>query len=373
MKILHLTETYPPINDGVAPVVYGCVSAQREMGATCEVACPKMSDLPDGVHTYHSLGWVADNNYPFGFPLPWEMQRLARLKPDVIHAHSPFVSMILAERLRKKLNKPIVLTYHSKYSYDIDKYANNLFSKRTATERVLKSLNSADEIWLPAPSIATHLRELGYSGGHYVVEHSSNLPSIEIGSDKLSELRTRFSISHADNVLLFVGRMVWHKNIRLLINALDALHSMGIPFKMLFIGEGSDRDAMEDYAADRRLDGLIRFIGQVEELERLCAFYELADLLVFPSLSDNMPPAVIEANAHGLPAVLIDGSDAAYGVEDGVTGFLCAERDLAECIANALSDKRRLKKIGAALRSQKRLTWATAVDKMLNRYEKLSK
>jgi len=371
MKILHITETYPPINDGVAPVVYGSVSAERRLGAECEVICPKMPDLPKDIYTYPSLGWVADGNYRFGFP-HLSARKFVHIEPDILHAHSPFMSMVLAEKLRKKLNKPIILSFYAKFSYDIEKYTDNIFSRNMLNKRVLKSLNSADEVWIPTPGVSEYLRDLGYCGGHYVIKYGTDLPNIDISNETLLELKSQFNILNNEAVLLFAGRMVWHKNIKCLINSIDALNSMGVAFKMLFIGDGSDREAMESYVADRRLDGITRFISHVSEPEQLCAFYDLADLLVFPSLSDNTPPAIIEAASRGLPAVVIEDSDAAYDIEDGVTGFTCKAEDLAECIAKAATDKRRLKRISAALREKnRRAGWDDPAAKMIERYKKL--
>jgi glycosyltransferase involved in cell wall biosynthesis len=328
-----------------------------------------MPDLSKDVYTYPSLGWVADGNYRLGFPY-FSAKKFVHIEPDIIHAHSPFMSMVLAERLRKKLDKPVVLSFYSKFSYDIEKYADNILSRNMLSKRILKSLNSADEIWVPAPGVACHLRDLGYSGGHYVIKHGTAMADVEVSRDTLSELRAQFNILNNETVLLFVGRMVWHKNIKRLINSLDALNSIGVAFKMLFIGDGSDREAIEGYVADKRLDGITRFVSLVSKPEQLCAFYDLADLLVFPSLSDNAPPAIIDAASRGLPTVVIEGSDAAYGIENEVTGFVCEAEGLTECISGAIADKRRLKRMSAVLReNNKRGGWEEPAAIMLKRYK----
>jgi glycosyltransferase involved in cell wall biosynthesis len=279
--------------------------------------------------------------------------------------------MALARRLRKELNKPVVLSYHAKYSYDVERFINASALRRRSRNMVLKSLQTADEVWIPSQAVAAELSRVGYSGGHFVIENGTGINPAEPPSELGAELRTRYNITHSDPVLIFSGRMVWHKNIRLIINALRILYERGFPFKMLFIGDGVDRAAIEDYVSEQKLSGFTHFVGYVDEPENMRAFYALGDLLICPSLTDLAPPSLGEAAACSLPAILVRGSNAAAKVEDSVSGFLCEAipDSLADTVTSALFDKKQLRRIGTAAKANLYISWDSAAEKMKKRYK----
>ncbi|MCL2085154.1 MAG: glycosyltransferase, partial [Oscillospiraceae bacterium] len=330
MKITLLTESFPPVMDGAAATVDSYARCIHERGGAVTVVVPRMPahgeyEPPYPVIYYPSIGTVADGEYPFGFPyLPRTLKACREYAPDIIHAHSPFMSMTLALRMRRKLGKPVILTVHAKYAEELERYTRSPFMRRRALEMMMKHVNAADEVWVSSLSAAQELKRMGYTGGHFHLPKGTDFTVRETESDTISELRTRFSIPYNVPILLYVGRLVWQKNIRGILDALDILRERRQPFCMLFVGDGPDRTAMEDYTAARRLDGLVHFVGRVSDRTLLQAFYSFADLLVFPSLADNGPQVILEAAACSLPALAATGGAASELIEDGVSGFICS-------------------------------------------------
>ena len=99
-------------------------------------------------------------------------------------------------------------------------------------------------------------------------------------------------------------------------------------------------------------------------------YYGISDLLLFPSTFDTNGLVVREAAACATPSLLVRGSCAAEGVEDGKTGFLCVES--AHSIKNTLNtimeNKELLKTVGKNAQSQIYISWEDAVKKAYERY-----
>ena len=99
------------------------------------------------------------------------------------------------------------------------------------------------------------------------------------------------------------------------------MRDAGGDFCMVFVGDGQDRPAVEEYAAQLGLTDLCRFTGTERDRDTIRAWYTRADLLLFPSTFDTNGLVVREAAACSLGSVLIEGSCAAEGITDGDTGI----------------------------------------------------
>src|SRR5262249_53871757 len=120
MRIMIVTDQYPPMIGGVPTVTRGLASAFVERGHMVSVIAPSYGTrdarrLEDGVGVYRftSFEWPTykDLRIPF---LPFFALRnlIKHLDPDVIHIHSPLVLGNLAVLLASGFNKPLVVTNH---------------------------------------------------------------------------------------------------------------------------------------------------------------------------------------------------------------------------------------------------------------------
>ena len=169
--------------------------------------------------------------------------------------------------------------------------------------------------------------------------------------------------------------MMWYKNLKIIIDSLKILKNKGIRFRMLFVGDGKDRPAVEKYAAQQGLKGYVEFTGAIYDREKLRDYYSRADLFLFPSTYDTCGLVVMEAAACDCPSVLVKNSCAAETVEDNVSGFLCEENaySCAKTIAKAVSDLDHLKQVGKNASDMVYYSWEDAVDVAYKRYEEIVK
>ena len=116
-------------------------------------------------------------------------------------------------------------------------------------------------------------------------------------------------------MILFVGRLVATKNLPLLIQAGVAVKEQA---RLVIVGEGEEREALERQAKERGVDAV--FAGPAYGLD-LLAFYQAADVLVLPSKREAFGAVVGEALMAGCPVLVSDKAGASSLVREGVNGY----------------------------------------------------
>ena len=169
-------------------------------------------------------------------------------------------------------------------------------------------------------------------------------------------------------MFLFVGRMMWYKGLRIILDTLKLLQAGDQDFRMVFIGSGADAAEVQEYA--KPLGSKCIFTGAISQRETLRAWYCRADLFLFPSSYDTNGLVVREAAACDLAAVLIDGSCAAEGVTDGVDGFLIDENagSMAAKLQEICKRPECMAQVGCQAGDRLYLSWGDAVKRARERY-----
>ncbi|ARO86524.1 glycosyltransferase family 1 protein [Nitrosospira lacus] len=147
------------------------------------------------------------------------------------------------------------------------------------------------------------------------------------------------------------------------------------PGAMLTIaGIGPERQALEKLAAGLGMTEAVSFTGRVDN-EGMADLYRRADIMVNPSLADNMPISVLEALASGVPVVSTDVGGVPYLVEHGKTALLVPVNDpaaMAGAILTLLNEPAKARQISeAGIASVQQYTWPKVRDRLLAVYEQV--
>jgi len=298
---------------------------------------------------------------------------LERSQIDLIHCHCPFVSSVIARSLRQATGAPIIMTYHTKYDIDI---ANTFDIEllRTAAKRVIVgNIEACDEVWAVSNGSGQNLMSLGYKGGYSVMDNGVDFPKGPAPDPLIKQVAHDLGLLEEPSdvpVFLYVGRMQWYKNIRLILDGLCKAKAAGARFRMVFVGVGEDFNEIVFLANSLRLNNECIFAGIIRDRERLRAVYSLADMLLFPSTFDSAPLAVREAAACGTPGVLVRGSSAAEPVTDGRNAVLIDENadSLAWAVIELSRNMERIKKMGDCALEELYLPWDAAVSRAYEKY-----
>ena len=142
-----------------------------------------------------------------------------------------------------------------------------------------------------------------------MMENGVDMPRGRVSEEAITAATTDYDLPEGVPVFLFVGRMMWYKGLRIILDTLKLLQAGDQDFRMVFIGSGADAAEVQEYA--KPLGSKCIFTGAISQRETLRAWYCRADLFLFPSSYDTNGLVVREAAACDLAAVLIDGSEAA--------------------------------------------------------------
>jgi glycosyltransferase involved in cell wall biosynthesis len=127
--------------------------------------------------------------------------------------------------------------------------------------------------------------------------------------------------------ILFVGRLAEIKGVE---HLLGAMRDLGSGFRLRIAGDGPERERLQALASGLEVE----FLGEVSFLE-MASVLGRAHVFVLPSLSENLPNAVLEALAAGLPVVASNVGALPEIIRDGWNGFLVPPGD-SRAIATAV-------------------------------------
>jgi len=372
MKVCLLNDSFPPTIDGVANATLNYARVIRRELGECVVATPEYPGAEDDydfpVVRYSSLNTTKLVGYRAGVPEPSTLYKLAAEKPDIIHSHCPVSSTILAHSLREITGAPVVLTYHTKFDVDIRNAIKGELMQETLIRALVSTISSCDEVWTVSRGAGENLESLGYTGPWRVMENGVDFTRGRASEEQVRAATGVYDLPEGLPVFLFVGRLMWYKGIRIILDGLARRMSGGADFRMVFVGSGGDEEEIRRYVASCGLGEKVIFTGAIRDREALRAWYTRADLMLFPSTFDTNGLVVREAAACGLASVLVAGSCAAEGVADGDTGLLISED--GESLAAALDaiNTEKCREIGRRAQEELYLSWDESVHRAWERY-----
>ena len=370
-------ESFPPVMDGVAVCVQNYAYWMQKKVGGVSVITPNVPGADYSQYDYEVLDYFSVP-VPFRQPYvtgvaevdPAFVAKIARRRFKIVHAHSPFAAGMAAAKVAKRLNIPMVATFHSKYRDDFSQ----TLSSKVVVDQIIKLIVSfyerADEVWVPQASVKDVIKDYGYKGNVEVVPNGSDLVA-DYPEAYFVEARKQLGIQPDDFVCLFVGQHVWQKNVRLIIEALERVKDT--PFKMFFVGNGYAADEMKRLVREKGIDGQVTFVGTVTDRERVKRYYAAADLFLFPSLYDTDGLVVKEAAALQTPSVMVETATAASVIKDNENGFLITNdvTNFANRLRELIHDPQRVHKVGVQASRTLVRSWEDVVGEVLERYNRL--
>jgi glycosyltransferase involved in cell wall biosynthesis len=165
----------------------------------------------------------------------------------------------------------------------------------------------------------------------------SRKPNVITNGVKSSLQRRKVNQCQQKNLavnLLFVGRLIKHKNCDFLIDIMERAISLGKNWKMTIIGIGPMENNLRKLVTDKNLVRHITFKSNVPEIE-LMEEYSTSDVFVFPSQREGYGISVAEAISQDLPVIVYDCPENASTslVQTKVSGLKVEKLEVAIWIA----------------------------------------
>ena len=338
MKVLITTDAFSPMVNGVVTSTLNLYEELTKLGVDVRIlalADSHHSKRVGDVYYIHSFGVsfypnaratvVYRNRY---------INEIINWKPDIIHTQTEFCTFFLARRIAKKLNIPIVHTYHTMYEHYTNYFIKNEIVGHKAvvlfSREIIKNVAA-----VIAPTIKTKVTLEQY-GTHTPIEVIPTGLKLEkfqqtMSSQERKVRREALGIKEEDRVLITVGRLGSEKNINELLSNMVELLKKHHNVKFLIVGDGPQRETLEQEAQGLGIGNKVIFTGMVP-LEEVNKYYKLGDIFISASISETQGLTYIEALISGLPLVCRRDECLKGVLEDGENGYAYTTKE--ECLAS---------------------------------------
>ena len=281
---------------------------------------------------YHE---VALSDYPLFDFQPYETVLTSKMvdvvkyeKLDILHVHYaiPHASAAyMAKQILKSqdIHIPIVTTLHGT---DI-----TLVGKDPSFEPVITfCINESDAV----TTVSQSLKDDTYT--HFNTTREIDVIPNFIGTkpeleDKNWETRRRYAQDH-EKILCHISNFRKVKRVEDVLK-MFAKVIQKIPSKILFVGDGPERNNLERLCRELNLCGNVIFVGKVNDTAHVL---EISDLFVLPSETESFGLAALEAMALGVPVISSNTGGIPEVNIQGVTGFLSNVGDTDDMADNAI-------------------------------------
>jgi 1,2-diacylglycerol 3-alpha-glucosyltransferase len=350
VRIGLFTNNYLPFCGGVTISVETLRRGLEARGHEVWVFAPQFPAVADGGPRVVRFPSIPAATYPeFALAVPWapRITRLvSRLDLDVFHAHHPFLLGPAARRLARRLGRPLVFTYHTRY----EKYAHYVPLTRSLVETAALRLSTrfaarADAVVAPSLLVREQLSARGVTTPIAVVPTGVDLARFR-PADRATA-RQALGLPAAAPLLLYVGRLDREKSVDRLLLAFERLGGTLGRAHLWLVGQGKESASLRRLAGGLSAGDRVHFAG-VRPHEGLAAWYQAADLFLFASETETQGLVLAEAAACALPAVAVAAPGCDEVVRDGETGILTKADPaaLAEAAIGLLLDAERRAAMG---------------------------
>jgi glycosyltransferase involved in cell wall biosynthesis len=342
LHIAHFTNTYHPVISGVVRSVSSFRDALTNLGHNVFIFAQDASDCEDTepfIFRYPTLALPLPGEFPLAIPFSSFISNvLPILKLDVIHSHHPFLLGQAAARQAQDLDVPLVFTYHTRYREYSHYIALNQELVKDVIDRWLGDyMQQCHHIIAPSESIR-HLLVEDYGITEQVTIIPTGIDPEPFQKADGQSLRQERGWAN-DKVLVSVGRLAPEKNFNTLLQAAALVIEQDPRVRLVLIGDGDEREALEDLAAELEISDRVEFTGKVP-FDDVARYLKAADLFCFASVTETQGVVTTEAMAAGLPIVAVDATGTSDVVTHGQEGLLTENNHeaLAQSIARVLND-----------------------------------
>jgi glycosyltransferase involved in cell wall biosynthesis len=318
MKIAIFSDTFYPDINGVAQTLKKFTNYLEGQHISYKVFAPNPASteyVSDHIHRLKSLPFFLYPECRLAFPNFIQVKsEIEQFSPDLIHVATPFTVGLCGVYFAKKLNIPIVGSYHTDFNdylnfYDLEFLSNPLW-------KYMKWFHSPfKKLFVPSIDTLEKLKNRGFR----------NLEIFPRGVDcqlfhpnyPKELVLNRYGISKRF-LLTYVGRLAPEKDLKTLMKIADSLPpEINMQVHWLIAGDGPLLEELQMAALpNMTFTGYLKGVGLAE-------VYSATDLFIFPSPTETFGNVVLEALASGTPALGANAGGVKHIITNGVTGHLC--------------------------------------------------
>jgi 1,2-diacylglycerol 3-alpha-glucosyltransferase len=326
MNIGIATDTFLPRVNGVMKSIMTFAEEFRNLGHRVTIFAPSFPEIKK-TDVQEEDVWRFPSIYLFfnpedRLPNPWarearrKLQAIAQLKLDIIHTQTPFTLGFMLARRARKLNIPLVHTYHTLFEAYMPHYFPILprfMDKPLVAWYSRRFCNLHDQIIVPSMAVKQILERYHIKRPIRILPTGTDIrPFKNVDGQRM---RKKLEFEPQEKLLLCMGRVAKEKNIPFLFDVLQKLESRQPRARLVVAGQGPALTSVKAECCRRKLDKKVTFIGLLNRRD-WADLYAAADLQVLASVTETQGLVLTEAMAADTPCVAI----AAMGVCDVLAG-----------------------------------------------------
>lgn len=366
MKILHILDHSIPLHSGYTFRTRAILEQQRKLGwETFHVTSAKhqganvAEETVDGLNFYRSErpdGLFSKlpvlNQWAIVESLEKRLDEIIpKIKPDILHAHSPALNGLAGLKMAKKYKIPLV--YECRAFWEdaaVDHGTTHQGSLRYRLTKALEThvFRNADAITTICEGLRKDIISRGIAGNKItVIPNAVDIEKFTFGETADSDLLQQLNLA-GNTVLGFIGSFYAYEGLLLLLDALPEIIKGQPNVRLLLVGGGPQQRAVEDKIDELDLRDYVILTGRVPH-DLVQSYYNLVDIFVYPRLSMRLTDLVtplkpLEAMAQGRLLVASDVGGHQELIRDKETGYLFKAGDrnsLSSTVLFALNDQSR--------------------------------
>jgi 1,2-diacylglycerol 3-alpha-glucosyltransferase len=393
LNIAFFCDAYIPTRNGVAVSVETTAQQLRARGHHVMIFAPRYKgyqDLDDHVIRFPAGHWFRAKDFPVAWPFLPRASFLAEArfrheKFDIVHSHSPFTLGTLGARWARRLNIPLVFTFHTLYHRYLHYVpAPHTWTRSSVVWWVHHYCYLCDHIIAPSRPVAQIVQRLRPDAPRSVLPTGIDVERFASGQG--DRVRAHCGIEPDEIVLLYVGRIVLEKNLVFLLKSLAPLLRGEVPLdttnttqdrkprlRLMLVGGGPDLESLRELSVHLKIAEYTTFTDFVDPAG-IPDYYAASDLFVFASRTETQGVSIAEALAAGLPCVVVGAMGAAEAITDGCEGLVVPPREdqFRAAVARLIKDPQlRCKMANAARRKAPQLSHEKRVDALIDLYTSL--
>lgn len=400
LRILHILDHSIPLHSGYSFRTLAILRGQAALGwQTYQLTSPKHSapseaeETVDGMHFFRT---PRRESAAARTPLLGELilmhdltRRLEdvarRVKPQVLHAHSPVLNAIPALRVGRRLGLPVVYEIRAFWEdAAVDHGTSREWGPRYRLTRALESyaVRHADAVTTICEGLRGDLLGRGIAADKVtVIPNAVDIEKFSIGQAPDPALRERLGLRDA-RVLGFIGSFYAYEGLHLLLEALPTILQRAPDARVLLVGGGPQDANLRTLASTLGIADKVIFTGRVPH-DEVTRYYDLIDILIYPRVSKRLTELVtplkpLEAMAQGRLLIASDVGGHRELIDNDHTGALFRAGDPAALAARVLAlleDRARWPQLRSAARQfvERERNWTTSVARYQKVYQSLAR
>ena len=364
MRILHVLDHSIPLHSGYTFRTRAIIEQQRAMGwETFHVTGEKQGATEasveeiDGLVFYRTpplsglLARLPVINQLAGIPRLERTlcQVIEKVKPDILHAHSPALNGVAALRAGSRFNLPVVYEVRAFWEdAAVDHGTSKEWGARYRLTRGLETyvLKKADAITTICEGLRGDIISRDISAHKVtVIPNAVDARRFSMNGRVDQELQVSLGLAGM-TVLGFIGSFYAYEGLTLLIEALPEVLNNNSDVRVLLVGGGPQENLLRKRVDELGLHEMVIFTGRVPH-DTVQAYYNLVDVFVYPRLPMRLTDLVtplkpLEAMAQGRLVLASDVGGHRELIQPGINGELFRAGDvtsLTKAVLDLLQNK----------------------------------